>query len=214
MGYRCALTTRKNAGPPRAPFVSPKATGQSEAAFGEVFEGRNIPRDADGADPRDAVQGVDSKSGADGLVYLAASSASWNRTGRARWMWTKVAPILERNIEALKAKRIKEPRRLYRVIKEMGADQQSSRSPTAPSFEERMVGPDKRGRVPCFVGTRRTRRHCYRCYRRGAGDVVVHEATNAGWSPLTMTSLKKKWSGARFSRPLDAPARGALRGLS
>ena len=95
----------------------------------------------------------------------------------------KVAPILERNIEALKAKGIKEPRRLYRVIKEMGADQQFTFPDGAVIRRDDVVGPDKRGRVLVFCGDTADASSLLPLLPARGADVVVHEATNCRVEP-------------------------------
>ena len=185
MGYRCALTTRKNAGPPRGPFVSPKATGQSEAAFGEVFEGRNIPRDADGAwtcETRSKALTVRAAPMAHTVPCVGFVVLEPDRPGALDV--DKVAPILERNIDALKAKGIKEPRRLYRVIKEMGADQQFTFPDGAVIRRDDVVGPDKRGRVLVFCGDTADASSLLPLLPSRGADVVVHEATNCRVEPF------------------------------
>jgi ribonuclease Z len=182
---RDALTTRKNAGPPRGPFVSPKATGQSEAAFGEVFEGRNIPRDADGAwtcETRSKALTVRAAPMAHTVPCVGFVVVEPDRPGALDV--DKVAPILERNIEALKAKGIKEPRRLYRVIKEMGADQQFTFPDGAVIRRDDVVGPDKRGRVLVFCGDTADASSLLPLLPARGADVVVHEATNCRVEPF------------------------------
>mmetsp|Transcript_22571 Transcript_22571/g.58788 ORF Transcript_22571/g.58788 Transcript_22571/m.58788 type:complete len:515 (+) Transcript_22571:101-1645(+) len=171
--------------PPRGPFVSPKATGQSEAAFGEVFEGRNIPRDADGAwtcETRSKALTVRAAPMAHTVPCVGFVVVEPDRPGALDV--DKVAPILERNIEALKAKGIKEPRRLYRVIKEMGADQQFTFPDGAVIRRDDVVGPDKRGRVLVFCGDTADASSLLPLLPARGADVVVHEATNCRVEPF------------------------------
>ena len=185
MGYRCALTTRKTQARRAAPFVSPKATGQSEAAFGEVFEGRNIPRDADGAwtcETRSKALLVRAAPMAHTVPCVGFVVVEPDRPGALDV--DKVAPILERNIDALKAKGIKEPRRLYRVIKEMGADQQFTFPDGAVIRRDDVVGPDKRGRVLVFCGDTADASSLLPLVTIKGADVVVHEATNCRVEPF------------------------------
>ena len=165
--------------------MSPKATGQSEAAFGEVFEGRNIPRDADGAwtcETRSKALTVRAAPMAHTVPCVGFVVVEPDRPGALDV--DKVAPILERNIEALKAKGIKEPRRLYRVIKEMGADQQFTFPDGAVIRRDDVVGPDKRGRVLVFCGDTADASSLLPLLPARGADVVVHEATNCRVEPF------------------------------
>ena len=179
------VPTLTRTGPPRGPFVSPKATGQSEAAFGEVFEGRNIPRDADGAwtcETRSKALTVRAAPMAHTVPCVSFVVVEPDRPGALDV--DKVAPILERNIDALKAKGIKEPRRLYRVIKEMGADQQFTFPDGAIIRRDDVVGPDKRGRVLVFCGDTADASSLLPLLPSRGADVVVHEATNCRVEPF------------------------------
>ena len=179
------VPTLTHTGPPRGPFVSQKATGQSEAAFGEVFEGRNIPRDADGAwtcETRSKALTVRAAPMAHTVPCVGFVVVEPDRPGALDV--DKVAPILERNIEALKAKGIKEPRRLYRVIKEMGADQQFTFPDGAVIRRDDVVGPDKRGRVLVFCGDTADASSLLPLLPARGADVVVHEATNCRVEPF------------------------------
>ena len=179
------VPTLTRTGPPRGPFVSQKATGQSEAAFGEVFEGRNIPRDADGAwtcETRSKALTVRAAPMAHTVPCVGFVVVEPDRPGALDV--DKVAPILERNIEALKAKGIKEPRRLYRVIKEMGADQQFTFPDGAVIRRDDVVGPDKRGRVLVFCGDTADASSLLPLLPARGADVVVHEATNCRVEPF------------------------------
>ena len=171
--------------PPRGPLVSLRAAGEAHAAFGEVFEGRSISRDADGGwtcDTRSKTLSVRAAPMAHTVPCVGFVVTEADRPGALDVDLVK--PILERNIPALKAKGVREPRRLFRVIKEMAPEEVFTFPDGSAIKRGDVVGPDKRGRVLCFCGDTADASALLPLLPPRGADVVVHEATNCRVEPF------------------------------
>lgn len=168
--------------PPRArPPLSTSAGPDS--AFGESGPGRDIPRDADGAwtcAPRGAlaVRAAPMKHTVPCVGYCVVEP---DRPGALDV--AAVAPVLDRNFAALKKAGVKEPKKIYRLLKEMKPGQTFTFPDGTKVAREDVVADDKPGRVLVFAGDTADASALLPLLPPRGADLVVHEATNAKLSP-------------------------------
>mmetsp|Transcript_16423 Transcript_16423/g.51443 ORF Transcript_16423/g.51443 Transcript_16423/m.51443 type:complete len:237 (-) Transcript_16423:13-723(-) len=91
---------------------------------------------------------------------------------------TRVAAVLDRNFDALKAAGVKDPRKVYKIIKEMTPGQSFDFPDGTRLRAADCVSPARPGRVVAVCGDTADARRLAPLLRRRC-DLLVHEATNA-----------------------------------
>ena len=151
--------------------------------FGEQRGGRDIRPDADGAwtlAPRGAlaVRAAPMRHTVPCVGYVAVEPDKAGTLDVA-----KVEPILARNAEALKQAGVKEPKRIFRLLKDMARDQTFTFPDGTALKRSECVGEDKPGRVVVVCGDTADASALLPLLPPRGADVVVHEATNARLEP-------------------------------
>ncbi|KAH8073849.1 3'-tRNA processing endoribonuclease [Aureococcus anophagefferens] len=151
--------------------------------FGEQRGGRDIRPDADGAwtlAPRGAlaVRAAPMRHTVPCVGYVCVEPDKVGTLDVA-----KVEPILARNAEALKQAGVKEPKRIFRLLKDMARDQTFTFPDGTALKRSECVGEDKPGRVVVICGDTADASALLPLLPPRGADVVVHEATNARLEP-------------------------------
>jgi len=94
-----------------------------------------------------------------------------------------VGPIVDRNYDALKAKGIKHPKKVFQVLKNMRSGQSMTFPDGTKLYRDDVVEPDRRGRVVVFCGDTCDASRLLPLIGNTQPDLVIHEATNAHLLP-------------------------------
>lgn len=167
-------------GPARRDSSRPRlySAFQADPAFGEL-PGTDVAPDANGVwhlPGDDAILGVAAAPMVHTVPCVGYVVTERDKPGKLDV--DKVRGVLERNYEALKARGVKEPRKVYKLLKEMGRDRVFTFPDGTKIRAEDCVSPPRPGRVVAVCGDTSDASALAPLLKSGC-DVLVHEATNA-----------------------------------
>ncbi|KAJ1452920.1 beta-lactamase-like protein [Pelagophyceae sp. CCMP2097] len=159
--------------------------GRADAAFGEVDGGRDIQPDADGCwtlfetsrqGERHGDVGVRAAPMAHTVPCVGYVVREHDRPGRLDI--GLVEPVVQRNAAALKLIGVKQPKRVFRILKDLAPGQSMTFPDGTVVSAEDCLAPPRDGRVVAICGDTADASAMLPLLGERGADVVVHEATN------------------------------------